>query len=69
MAFNDKDWLTTTLDCGDNSCLFRDNTKPGGMRTNGGCSCFADLPQAKRLFVNKMLWTIKRLQEKEGAKK
>lgn len=26
-------------DCGDNSCLYRDRSKPGGMRTNGGCHC------------------------------
>jgi hypothetical protein len=26
-------------DCGDNSCLYRDRTKPSGMRTNGGCTC------------------------------
>jgi hypothetical protein len=26
-------------DCGDNSCLYRDNSKPSGMRTNGGCRC------------------------------
>lgn len=27
-------------DCGDNSCLFVDRSKPTGMRTNGGCRCF-----------------------------
>lgn len=27
------------LDCGDNSCLFAENKT--GMRTNGGCRCFA----------------------------
>jgi len=69
MPFNDNDWLTTTLDCGDNSCLFRDRTKPGGMRTNGGCSCFDDLPQKKRLFVNKMLWTIKKYEEERSETK
>jgi hypothetical protein len=26
-------------DCGDNSCMYRDRSKPSGMRTNGGCSC------------------------------
>lgn len=28
-----------TSDCGDNSCRYRDRTKPGGMRTNGRCRC------------------------------
>lgn len=28
-----------SLDCGDNSCRYRDRSKPGGMRTNGGCLC------------------------------
>ncbi len=64
MAFNDDDWLTTTLDCQDNSCIYRDRTKPSGMRTNGGCRCMSDLrPQTKRLFVNKMFWELKRRQE------
>jgi hypothetical protein len=26
-------------DCGDNSCMYRDRSKPSGMRTNGGCRC------------------------------
>jgi hypothetical protein len=26
-------------DCGDNSCMYRDRTRPSGMRTNGGCRC------------------------------
>ena len=65
-------WLFTTLDCGDNSCYYRDRTKPSGMRTNGGCSCFKDLPQSKRIFVNKMWWFIgeqaKRIEELETEK-
>lgn len=66
MALSDKDWLTTTLDCGDNSCLFKD-PKAGGMRTNGGCRCFSDLrPQVKRIFVNKMYWELGRRQEALG---
>lgn len=36
-------WLESSehhgLDCGDNSCMYRDTSKPGGMRTNGGCRC------------------------------
>jgi hypothetical protein len=59
-----KDWLTTTLDCGDNSCLFRDRTKPGGIRTNGGCHCLVGLSAEKQRFVFKMLWEIKRLRER-----
>ena len=60
----DLEWLTTTLDCGDNSCLFRDRTKPGGMRTNGGCRCFDDLKPKRRLFVHKMFQCL--LQVKKG---
>lgn len=63
MALNDKDWLTTTLDCGDNSCLYRDRTKPGGMRTNGGCRCFRDLPPVKRIYIEKMFHYYKILLE------
>jgi len=62
MGLSDLDWLTTTIDCGDNSCLFKDTSKPGGMRTNGGCRCFSMLPTTKRIFVNKMLFTILLLQ-------
>lgn len=32
------DAATRDLDCGDNSCRFKAHG-PGGMRTNGGCSC------------------------------
>lgn len=31
------------MDCGDNSCLFVEAGDRGGMRTNGGCRCLADL--------------------------
>lgn len=58
---DDLDWLTTTLDCGDNSCLFRDRTKPSGMRTNGGCRCFRDLPSEKRMFVHRMFFYLKKI--------
>ena len=54
MGISDNDWLTTTLDCGDSSCLFRDRDKPGGMRTNGGCRCMSGLHGTARVFVNKM---------------
>ena len=52
------EFLRTTLDCGDNSCLYRDTSKPSGMRTNGGCRCFSDLPQINRIFIKKMRWFI-----------
>ena len=61
----DTSWLFTTLDCGDNSCLFRDHTKPSGMRTNGGCRCFKDLPQKKRLYVHRLFYLCKRLMEEQ----
>jgi hypothetical protein len=50
----DLDWLFTTIDCGDNSCPFQDLSKPRGMRTNGGCRCFNELPAEKKRFVYKM---------------
>ena len=54
MLAEDKRWLMQTLDCGDNSCLFRDRSKPSGVRTNGGCRCFEELTTRKRRFVHKM---------------
>jgi hypothetical protein len=53
---NDKvgQWLHENApDCGDNSCLFGGRGK-GGMRTNGGCRCFKDLPTAKRIYVERL---------------
>lgn len=48
------EWLRdNTPDCGDNSCLFGGQGK-GGMRTNGGCRCFKELPAAKRIFVARL---------------
>lgn len=48
------DWLRDNApDCGDNSCLFGGRGK-GGMRTNGGCRCFKDLPTAKRIYVERL---------------
>lgn len=48
------EWLRDNApDCGDNSCLFGGRGK-GGMRTNGGCRCFKDLPQAKRIYVERL---------------
>ena len=47
-------WLKENApDCGDNSCQFGGSGK-GGMRTNGGCRCFKDLPSAKRIYVERL---------------
>ena len=47
-------WLRDNApDCGDNSCLFGGRGK-GGMRTNGGCRCFKDLPTGKRIYVERL---------------
>lgn len=52
------DWLRENApDCGDNSCLFGGRGK-GGMRTNGGCRCFKDLPTAKRIYVERLFAAI-----------
>lgn len=56
-------WLTDTLDCGDNSCRFRGPAKPGGMRTNSGCSCLDGLGGPERMFVNKMVYWLRELQK------
>ena len=58
----DLSFLINTLDCGDNSCLFRDHSKPSGIRTNGGCRCFKDLPAKKRHFVHRMFYTLKKMR-------
>jgi hypothetical protein len=55
--------MSDYLDCGDNSCMFRDRSKPSGMRTNGGCSCFKDLPTEKRMFVRAMYRKLAALRE------
>jgi hypothetical protein len=54
----DLKWLHKTLDCGSNSCKYKPKDA-GGMRTNGGCGCFSDLPIKKRLFVEKMFFALK----------
>jgi hypothetical protein len=49
-----QEWLLKTApDCGDNSCLFGGRGK-GGMRTNGGCRCYRDLPAVKRIYVERL---------------
>jgi hypothetical protein len=52
-----------TLDCGDNSCLFAPRPLTG-MRTNGGCRCFRDLPTKQRLFVTQTWQRCKKLEER-----
>ena len=52
------EWLLKNApDCGDNSCLFGGRGK-GGMRTNGGCRCFTELPHAKRVFVERLYQSL-----------
>lgn len=62
---DEKDWLFNTLDCGDNSCLFKP-PGAGGMRTNGGCRCFSDLTPVRRRYVYKMLHEIKKLRKEKA---
>jgi len=57
------EWLRTTLDCGDNSCLFIGPEQRKGMRTNGGCRCFKTLPQKHRIYVNKLFHTVVKHEE------
>lgn len=60
--------LTKTMDCGDSSCLFRDYSKPSGMRTNGGCQCFSGLPPKERRFVHWMFECLRQISG-EGVPK
>ena len=64
--------MSEYLGCGDNGCLIE---RPKGVGTNGTCRCFNDLPQAKRMrvqkgvmrlnFMNKeLLAAVTRLQER-----
>jgi len=62
----ESDWLTTTLDCGDISCVFCDVTKSDRMRTSVGCTCFADLKRKKRMYVVRLFDEVKRLRERNG---
>jgi hypothetical protein len=53
-------WLREhTPDCGDTSCLFGGRWTKVGMRTNGGCRCFRDLPAAKRIYVERLFAALK----------
>lgn len=56
-------WLREIApDCGDNSCMFGGRGK-GGMRTNGGCRCFKDLSQAKRIYVERLFLALSKRPE------
>ena len=53
------EWLKANApDCGDNSCVFGGRGK-GGMRTNGGCRCFKDLPGPKRIYVERLFSALR----------
>ena len=45
----------TSLNCGSNSCVYRDRTKNWGVGTNTGCRCLSDLRTETRLPVNRLL--------------
>lgn len=42
--------------CGDYSCVV---VRPTGMVTNGGCRCFKDLPQDRRIKVHRLIHALK----------
>lgn len=54
--------LEEKLDCGDGSCHWK---KSGGMRTNGGCSCFRDIPSSKRVYLHTLLFYLKDIFREE----
>ena len=43
-----------TDDCGDTNCVLRDRSKPGGMRTNGGCQHLKEGPHETRALVREL---------------
>lgn len=51
MSDNNSDLTHGLTDCGDHSCIFRDPSKPSGMRTQGGCQHLKlDHLETRRLF-------------------
>ena len=61
--FEQFDKVAETLDCGDNSCMFKKRDRMGGMRTNGGCRCLWDLPPPQRRVITRLLQIIKLVQD------
>lgn len=55
------------IDCGDNSCLFAPSKT--GMRTNGGCRCFANagFHRSATMAAKQMLPELLRLREGRQA--
>lgn len=49
------------LDCGDNSCEFAE--QKDGMRTNAGCRCFRDNPEAVSRLASTLMQRRRRLFE------
>lgn len=50
------------VDCGDNSCVFRVLKKPSGMRTNGGCRCWANMtPTEQRRWAQRAAMAMRTL--------
>lgn len=55
--------LVQSLDCGDNSCYWK---KSGGMRTNGGCSCFRGMSTRHQVRnVESLMRVLRDKYEKE----
>ena len=57
--------VVAKMDCGDSSCLFA--VKKGGMRTNGGCTCFDRGPNGQLVatLLIEMLPDLLELAQKE----
>jgi len=57
--------LINTLDCKDNSCMYKRPDENGryGMRTNGGCRCLGirTLPNNQRWALVKLLKEVEKL--------
>lgn len=51
------DWIDRILDCGSNSCRYRDKTFKR-QRTNGMCRCFRDIDANKRIFIERLFSTL-----------
>lgn len=54
-------------DCRDHSCVLRDRSQPGGMRTNGGCQHMKLSPPEMQRCIREMGHEIARLRDALGA--
>ena len=54
------DSVMEVLNCGDSACMFKNKTRSGGMKTNGGCRCLMDLSKEQKRRIRRLLQMIKK---------